>query len=97
MMAEMVLLLIRVMMFQTERDANQTDCTLALYQRFVTFNQSYLHYLWHVLDKHDLTRSSIKLLLYYVSKSNNQKKAPSIFDKKLERNDFTPKSATNQR
>ncbi len=50
--------------------ANQMDHALNLQKSFVAYNQSYLLYFWHMLDKHNLMRLSMQRLDDSVSAGN---------------------------
>ena len=47
---------------------------------FVTYHQSYLLYLWHVLEKYDLMSSSMQRLDKSIASSNGADGIPSIIN-----------------
>ena len=51
---------------------------------FVTYSQSYLLYLWHMLDKHDLLGSSLNQLDDSVAASNGGSGVPSVVMRRRE-------------
>lgn len=59
---------------------NRTRGALDQRHSFVGYNQSYLLYLWHMLDKHSLLGSSLQRLNDNVSAANGGEGVPSVFD-----------------
>lgn len=57
---------------------NRTRCALDCRHSFVKYQQSYLLYLWHMLDKHNLLISSLQRLDAKVASSNGATGVPSI-------------------
>ena len=47
---------------------------------FVTYHQSYLLYLWHILEKYDLMSSSMQCLDKSIASSNGADGIPSIIN-----------------
>jgi len=63
--------------------ANPTDCVLDLRRSVVAHHRSYLLYLWHMLEKHDLMSSSMPQLLNNASSTRGGKEVPRVIDAQL--------------
>ncbi len=57
---------------------NWIDLALNLRKSFVSYNQTYLLYFWHMLEKHDLMKMSMQQLDYSVLVPNGGTDVPSI-------------------
>ncbi len=68
--------------------ANRTDCALDLRKSFVSYNQIYLLYFWHMLDKHDLMKTLMQQLDYSVLAQNGATEVPNVINVKSDDKSF---------
>ncbi len=69
--------------------ANWMDCAHDLHKSFVSFNQTYLLYFWHMLEKHDLIKTLMQQLDYAVLAPNGATDVSSIINIKSDNEAFS--------
>ncbi len=68
--------------------ANRTDRAFDLRKSFVLYNQIYLLYIWHMLDKHDLMKTSMQQSDYSVSAHNGAMEVPNVINVRSDTKSF---------